>query len=226
MLASIFGRVLIPYLVRLIEFGYVFHDFDWSSITYSSIELYMNFWLGFANYIFVYVGLLDFQRRVYMIKACGAMITPFKSNYSTKYQLFPTVNISSQDCLANWYQLRTCVMDFGRKYRQRVLIYSSIFFGVYLFFSAVIILNLFGFIEEEIPLIVTFYTVYDVIIVLAVILIMFYFAAIINEQYTEHRLQLSKIQLILQDVIKKIEKFNAPSTQFSTPNFKLLQLVF
>jgi hypothetical protein len=49
-----------------------------------------------VNYLFIIAGFIDFQRRLFMCKACGALITPFKDSYEVKYQILPTLNIFSK----------------------------------------------------------------------------------------------------------------------------------
>jgi hypothetical protein len=75
--------------------------------------------------------------------ACGTLIDPDKFNYSTKYQIFPTINVVSKSSLYTWFKLRECIMDFGKKYMMRVLIYSSAFLAFYAFYGGILLLSYF-----------------------------------------------------------------------------------
>jgi hypothetical protein len=82
-----------------------------------------------------------------MIKSVSSLIDPFKESYNVMYQIFPTINLASVEALNSWFQLRCCVMDFGRKYLKRVYMYSSVFLGMYLFYAVVILLSFFKVVD-------------------------------------------------------------------------------
>jgi len=85
-------------------------------------------------------------------------------------------------------------MDFGRKYMMRIFMYSSAFLGLYLFYAIFILLDFFGFISFSFSLVFNMICIYDIVIVLGIILSMFYYGAIINEEFVENKLQLIKIK--------------------------------
>jgi hypothetical protein len=60
-------RIFIPFLVRYYEHKNAFHDFNWDSWLYSALEVIFTFFLATLNFLFVMVGLIDFQRRKLMI---------------------------------------------------------------------------------------------------------------------------------------------------------------
>jgi hypothetical protein len=72
-------------------------------------------------------------------------------------------------------------MDFGIKYVSRIFIYSSAFFGVYLFYTVVVLLTYFGFVEYHFSLLINMTALYDVAVVLGVILVMLYYGAVVND---------------------------------------------
>jgi hypothetical protein len=59
--------------------------------------------LCLANYLFVLIGLVDFERRIFMMNSCGALITPFKDTYDIKYQCLPTINLICKSSIHSWY---------------------------------------------------------------------------------------------------------------------------
>jgi hypothetical protein len=59
--------------------------FDTSAIVFTAME---NLLLGgylMQNYTFILLGLVDFQRRNYMISMCGVLLNPDKLSYPIKY---------------------------------------------------------------------------------------------------------------------------------------------
>ena len=83
-----------PFLARYYDYGTFLGFESWDSFLYQIIELpSLGLLLG-LNYVFIIVGFIDFQRRVFMLKAVGALINPFKENLEIKYQVFPTIDIT------------------------------------------------------------------------------------------------------------------------------------
>ena len=146
LIVSLF-RILLPYLVRRYQYGSVFHGFNWDSWLYSFFEFTAGFYLVFINYTFVFAGFIDFQRRMMMLKTCGVMIDPVKTNYKNEYRMFPTINFLDIQSLHSWFLMRQCLMDIGRKYMSRIFIYSSAFLGCYLFYAVFLLLQYFEFLD-------------------------------------------------------------------------------
>ena len=173
------GRLMIPYVARFFVFGSFFPR-DWDSILFCLAELLLTFTIAVPNYFFVLAGLIDFYRRLIMINGCSALINPFKSNLSIKYRLLPSINPCCKQSIHSWLMLRLCVMDYGRKYLNRIFIYESVFFGGYLFFIIVLLLNFFGLLSFKLSLAAQLYILYDTFVVLTVVLAMLGIGAIIN----------------------------------------------
>ena len=143
------------------------------------------------------VGLIDFQRRKMMIQACGAMLDPQKGNYDPKLRIFPTINLIDGQSLQSWFILRFCIMDLGKKYMTRIMIYSSTFMGAYLFYAIVLSLQYFDFIKSNFDLIANVYALYDIVWVITAIIFMVWFGAGVNQQYIEDIKHLLKIKQTL-----------------------------
>ena len=77
-------KLLIPFIARAIEYK-TLAGFEWDGILYTCIEMPILTIFLFQNYYFVYMGLIDFKRRLHMVKAVGSLITPFKDKYDVKY---------------------------------------------------------------------------------------------------------------------------------------------
>jgi hypothetical protein len=134
-------RAFIPFLVRLYEKGNAFHDFNWDSWTYSGLDFFFSWLMTAINLIFVFAGFIDFQRRKCMMTACGALLEPNKTlNYDPIMRTLPTINLLCSESLHTWFLLRISLMDLGRKYMNRIFIYSSTFLGLYLFYAIFMLL--------------------------------------------------------------------------------------
>ncbi len=109
------------------------------------------------------------------------MLHPLKNNLGLKYQVLPTINLLSKLSIHSWLQFRLCLMDYGRKYMNRIFLYSSTFLGAYLFYAAILLLTFFDFIDLDLSLVENIIAIYDIFIILGIILIMLNFGAIINQ---------------------------------------------
>ncbi len=88
-------------------------------------------------------------------------------------------------------------MDFGKKYMQRIFIYSSVFLGMYLFYAAFLLLSFFDIVSFSFSTVFNLICIFDIIIVIGIIITMFHYGADINEQFIENKLQLIKIKQML-----------------------------
>lgn len=187
-------RFSIPFIVRWWQYGSSIPNFTWNSWTVSVLEILICLLSVVLNYIFVFGGHLDFKRRVMMLKACGVMLDPIKENYEPIYRQIPTINLVSRHNLYIWFQMRACLMDLGRKYVDRIFLYSSTFLGCYLFFLVLILLKFFGFVDINLsPFSITI-AMFDIFFVLGVNLAMLHSGAEVNQQYLVDAFKLIQIK--------------------------------
>eukprot|EP00347_Sterkiella_histriomuscorum_P022734 403337362 len=215
-------KMSIPFLIRLFLLGTPAGFDNWDSYVYQIFELLLLFSMTMPNYIFIFSGFIDFYRRLLMIKACSALINPFKSNTEPIYRMFPSINPCCKQSIHSWLMLRLCVMDFGRKFMNRIFLYCSTFFGAYLFFVIMLILNFFDILQLQLSELAQTLVLYDTLLVLTIVLIMLYCGAVINQQFINDRLQLIKIKQTLLFI-----KLNLPKVlkgeQYTSPYMKLFQ---
>ena len=172
-------KISLPFIARYLTYGTATGFDSWDSWVYSMCQLAVHF-IYFVSSVFIFAGFNDFQRRMIMIKAVGAIINPFKDNFSIKYQMLPTLMMTCKETVNSWMQLRMCTMDFGKKYMVRIFVYCSTFFAVYLFFIIIILLSYFELITLQLSLIAQLHVLLDVSFVLSIILFMLYFGAVVN----------------------------------------------
>lgn len=185
-------RSLIPYIVRWSEFGSPVAHFGSDSYVYSLLDYVFGSLFVLMNYIFVIAGLIDFERRATIMKACSAMLNPMKSQLEPRFRMVPTVLMTCTTSMHTWFHMRLCLMDLGRKYVRRIFIYSSTFLGSYLFYAILLLLQYFDLANFNISPISQAYALYDIIFTLTIIFGMLYYGAITNEQFIEDQMLLMK----------------------------------
>jgi hypothetical protein len=72
-------------------------------------------------------------------------------------------------------------MDVGRKYMNRIFIYSSTFMGAYLFYAVILSLQYFDFLVLEFTLLANVYALFDIFVVITTTIFMVWFGAGVNE---------------------------------------------
>ncbi|CDW91059.1 UNKNOWN [Stylonychia lemnae] len=198
LIVATFGKLSLPFIIRGAMHGQFL--LDWDSAIYTAIETLASSFFLLQNYIFLGAGHVDFQRRFYMIKYISSLINPTKQSLEIMYQISPTINLVDRASLHIWFQLRCCTMDFGQKYQRRIFVYSSVFLGMYLVYGGIILLSYFDFLVVRFSTIFNVYCLYDILLTFGVILAMFQYGALINEQFMEDKLQLIIIKQKLIDV--------------------------
>ncbi len=72
-------------------------------------------------------------------------------------------------------------MDFGYKYMVRIFAISSTFLGIYVSYAVILLLSFFGIIDFQFSAVFNLICIFDIVIFLGIILLMFYYGAAINE---------------------------------------------
>jgi hypothetical protein len=71
-------------------------------------------------------------------------------------------------------------MDVGRKFMNRIFVYSSTFFGMYLFYVIMLLLSYFGIVSFRFSNIINAIALFDVGIILTIVVVMLNYGAIVN----------------------------------------------
>lgn len=88
-------------------------------------------------------------------------------------------------------------MDVGRKFMNRIQIYSSTFLGAYLFYEIILVLQYLEFINTKFPMLANIYAIYDITFLMICMVTMLYFGAGVNHQYIEDIKQILRIKQTL-----------------------------
>ena len=181
------GKLSLPTVARMMH-GPEYMKLEWDGILYTVLEMVCQLFFLMQNYTFIAAGHLDFQRRYYMQEYVSSLINPFKFELGNKFQITPTINFCSRESIHTWFQLRCCILDFGRKYLYRIYIYSSTFLGIYLFYAAFLLLSYFNLVTIHFSFLFNVFCIYEIVIVLGVILTMLMYGAKTNQLFTNDRL--------------------------------------
>ena len=118
-----------------------------------------------------------------MLKVCGALINFNKQEMRPKYQIFPTLNAMTTLNFYNWFHMRCCLMEFGKKYMYRIFFYTSTFLSFYLIYLVLILLDFFKIADFKFNTCFFMIGVYDVIVCFSIIIAMLHYGAMINELF-------------------------------------------
>lgn len=97
------------------------------------------------------VGLIDFERRRFLMRTLSRMIYPEPVNHYQLNQFVPTINIYDSKSIYCWYEMRKVCISVGEKYLVKIL--SSFFFvtiGV-IVALLLLILKLFNLLNMNLP---------------------------------------------------------------------------
>jgi hypothetical protein len=108
------------YDFKLIDFNYISIIF----LIFSLITAIIPVWLNTEHLIY---GLIDFSRRRKSMELLYQILNP--KNIECNNDL-PIINITDHMTLINWYILRQVLMNFGKRFTDRIMIQTSLF-GVY-----------------------------------------------------------------------------------------------
>jgi len=135
------------------------------------------------NFIFVFSGVIDQQRKNYAMKVITFLISPEASKHHAAIAIFPRINFMCPKSMIAWLHMRNCVIDMMQKFTLRIFVYSSIFLAFYAGYAIILLLNFFEFITLKIPFELLIYSAYDSFVVLSVLLFMLIKGTSTNNEY-------------------------------------------
>ena len=163
--------------------------------------------LFFIQYLFYRQAAIDVQRKVFLMRQLGSMMTP--RNTGAKWvKLLPTLSLADQLSLRCWLQLRRISLDYGRKYFYR----HEIFLPVTLTLLAIYLLGLaafqYTFKSDLSPFLKTeltklYYSMFlDVISLIASGFHFIYLAGSLNDEFKHHIGVLEMNRLYFKDILE------------------------
>ena len=122
------------------------------------------------------------------------MLSTNKMVFDSKFAMTPTINWLDPLSWHNWLKMRNVCMDFGLKYYIRIMVYNSTFLGFYSFIMAILFLRFLDLIAIPIPIMVTAFTLYDLLFVGVILFIMLFQGARINRLLMHQRTKILEIR--------------------------------
>jgi len=182
----VFIRVFLPLFVQFYD-----NDFKFVMFWYEYIMVFCNIVIIIliygVNLTFIYAGIIDFRRKLFLMKLLHSMISPEKDKYFAFSTYFPTLNICDTKNLNSWMLLRAMCLDLGKKYTYRIFVYCSVFMAFYLTFFVFLVLSFLGILNYKLPLIVYITGTYDITVILGIFLIMIRMGAQVNNYSEKHK---------------------------------------
>lgn len=194
---------LIPSIIRLTREPDTVFGRSGVEVAIIIMSFSVSFFNVFANLAFVLTGTVDFHRRVYLMHQCSAMVAAtYKMHQSGKSQLLPLVNFDSAKNVANWLDLRLLLKDFGQQYSYRIQAYASL----WVFFVVLFLAYLFSqLVLKTAELTSIVLVVWDLVVVLASLVLMILAAKTLNTVHLEHRrILLHKLSLLQRQISKAV----------------------
>ena len=116
-----------------------------------------------------------------MIYALGACLSPDKVGYPDLFHVLPSINVLCHNSIEAWMDLRSLILNFGLRYQQRIILYSTVLLMFYISFATIMLLNLFGVVDLSLSSYLQMASCFDILVVLFTFMFMFYYGVKINE---------------------------------------------
>lgn len=136
------GYTLVPHLLRLYLLGLSSYQFDAVEWVLTPLSLVSNWFMAWAMLNFIVVGIVDFQRKRWLMSQCSALISDF--DRILQLERLPKVDLSDIRSIYGWYYSRRAFLDFGRRFSNRVHIYASAIVPILVIAVVFILLQMLG----------------------------------------------------------------------------------
>lgn len=136
------GYSLAPHILRLYLLGPSTYHLDAAEIILTPITLLCNGFMVWAMVSFIVVGIVDFQRKRWLMSQCSALISDF--DRILLLENLPKVDLGEIRSIYGWYYTRRAFLDFGRRFSNRVHIYASAILPILLCAVVFILLQVIG----------------------------------------------------------------------------------
>ena len=142
-------RLLIPYFVRWLDNRPVLGEF-WFEYVLQVKLIMLSYLMALVNTRFILFGVLDFKRKYFYARMLRSMLLPTRDKHFTCGNMFPSINLLDAQSISSWMQLRNGMLDLGKKYTERVFLFSSCFILFYGILGVFLGLNYFRIINNNI----------------------------------------------------------------------------
>ena len=189
-------RLLLPGFLRVLEGEPLYGDHQINYFVYFAM-VGLQLFISYVNLLFVLIGIIDYKRKLFFMRIMTSIISPAKDKDFVYSSFLPTMNILCYFNMRSWMELRTCLLDLGRRYTARINLFSSCFMAIYSVFAASLLLIFFGFVKVELTNRFWAVAIFELALVCGILLKMLSLATEVNEQHMVHKTTLLKHRNIL-----------------------------
>jgi hypothetical protein len=140
------GYTLCPHVLRLYLLGPSTYQFDAVEWTITPLSLFFNWYFMYAMLNFIVVGIVDFQRKRWLMSQCSALISDY--DRILLLESLPKIDLSDVRSIQGWYYTRRAFLDFGRRFSNRIHVYASVILPILLIAVVFIVLQMLGIISR------------------------------------------------------------------------------
>ena len=162
-------RIFLPYFVRLVEGKPVMGEF-WIEYAMQVFLIILGLMMPMLNTSFILFGVLDFKRKFFYARLMRSMLMPTPEKHFVYGNMFPSVNLLDAKSICSWISLRNGLLDLGKKYTQRVFLFSSCFIAFYSILGIILALNFFAIVNFNFQPMVWVFSVFDIVIVSSILI--------------------------------------------------------
>eukprot|EP00347_Sterkiella_histriomuscorum_P021036 403335507 len=201
-----FVHAILPLVVELYQ---EYNDDDYSqrqskyytvSYWFYAIPLMIFTFLFYnANFIFLWMAIIDLHRRKLNMIFCETQLEPNRFKVRDKFQAVPLINFFDPKTLQSWLDLRIMAQDMGYRFKLRLDSYVYFYMITYIIVGSLWLGWFFDFFTQydiEFPLIVTFG--FELAIVCLTIYKIFYYGAWVNQISNNQILRIVELRNVLE----------------------------
>ena len=136
------GYAICPHVLRLYLFGPSSYQLDAIECIFTPLSFIYNWFFGFALLTFIIVGIVDFQRKRWLMSQCSGLISDY--DRILVMENLPRIDLSDVRSIHGWYYTRRAFLDFGRRFSNRIHLYASVIVPILLIAVVFILLQMLG----------------------------------------------------------------------------------
>ena len=209
MLAITFWFIIKWFIIFILQFknpnGIFYYEIG--DIILYVCHFYMLMTTNFLNQLLMFVGWIDFSRKLFYMKLMTALIDTSKNYNSDLYcHYMPTLNVLDYNNIRRWHKIRTLSLDFGKKYTYRIFVYWSVLLVFFWIMGAYLLLWFFKIVKLDLTWPVYVIASTEILMSLGILFWFIILGAKINSYFDIHKGILLQLKISLWEVKKRYSK--------------------
>ena len=136
--------------------GLRIYGFGWSTFRIDVFEWLLMFfcivnswWFSRTYLLWIYVGTVDFKRKLILMANCSAIISNSDLKYLVLDKSLSKLDMNDSETILSWHLLRNTFLIFGKRFTARIFAYAGLMLPVCLAIVLILILQLANVISQE-----------------------------------------------------------------------------